>query len=269
MEAKTSDLSAWLNTLPIPKRLAKLAAVIVPLTLFSICFLLLTLPPQGSLPHSQAHSSHPAARREAYVTFLSSTKKRGYADSVRLLLFALKHDPELRDPLDRDFIVVTTRYTSAEVKSQLAREGAIIRDTPLITGMPQLEHYKTADDHNYRDVFTKLAIWNMTEYDRMFYLDSDMLVLKEIWSLWDMPGSDPPSGLAAFSDVLGEHKVPPADRDYFNAGALILRPDSERYGELLNVRGYDVNLGEQVSTHIGLCLLLSRCCSWRMRLILW
>jgi alpha-N-acetylglucosamine transferase len=46
---------------------------------------------------------------------------------------------------------------------------------------------------------------------------------------------------------LDEHKVPPADREYFNAGALILRPSSERYEELLNVRGYDVNLGEQVS----------------------
>jgi hypothetical protein len=50
---------------------------------------------------------------------------------------------------------------------------------------------------------------------------------------------------------LDEHKVPPADRDYFNAGALILRPDAKRYEELLNVRGYDVNLGEQVSTHSG------------------
>jgi alpha-N-acetylglucosamine transferase len=229
-----------------PQRTAVIASAIVSV----ICLGLLSRSwtPQTT-PLDVQVSRESARPREAYVSFISSTKKKGYVDSLRLLLWSLKYDPLTRDPYNRDFIVLTTNYTSPDVVAQLQAEGAITRDTPLILGMPNLYSSGFGEDHNYRDVYTKLAVWNMTDYDRVFFLDADILIIKQIHLLWDHPNADPPSGLAALSDAKWgqNHPIPLPDHPYFNCGTMILRPVEGRLEELLAVQDYDLALPEQVS----------------------
>jgi len=67
--------------------------------------------------------------------------------------------------------------------------------------------------------YTKLHIFNLTQYTKIVYIDADVLVLKNIDELFDRPG------LSAAPDVF-----PP---DKFNAGVLVVEPSSEAFDSML------------------------------------
>jgi alpha-N-acetylglucosamine transferase len=96
-------------------------------------------------------------------------------------------------------------------------------------------------------MYTKLAIWNLTDYDRVLYLDADILISKPMYDIWDDPNSDPPSGLAGLSDPMGQnHEIPIPDNGYINAGLLLLRPSNVTFKRLVETRDFDYGLFEQV-----------------------
>lgn len=191
---------------------------------------------------SPAPSPH---TKEAYVSFVSMIADPHYVDAMRLQLFAVRHDPLTRDPTPRDFVVLTTKHTPEWVKAELAAEGAVIRYTDIIEGMPGED--TVGGRLNYRDMYTKLAIWNLTDYDRVLYLDADILISKPMYEIWDDPNSDPPSGLAGLSDPMGQdHEIPIPDNGYINAGLLLLRPSNVTFKRLVETRDFDYGLFEQV-----------------------
>jgi hypothetical protein len=193
----------------------------------------------GCSPAPSPHS------KEAYVSFVSMIADPHYVDAMRLQLFAVRHHPLTRDPTPRDFVVLTTKHTPEWVKAELASEGAVIRYTDIIDGMPGED--TVGGRLNYRDMYTKLAIWNLTDYDRVLYLDADILISKPMYEIWDDPNSDPPSGLAGLSDPMGQdHEIPIPDNGYINAGLLLLRPSNVTFKRLVETRDFDYGLFEQV-----------------------
>jgi alpha-N-acetylglucosamine transferase len=196
---------------------------------------------------------------EAYVTFLSSAKNREYYEGVRLLLFQLKHDPLTLDPSDRDFVVITTEKTPPEMELELLAEGAIIHRQDLITGLPmgtELDGtpFDQFEDHRWIDVYTKLSAWNMTEYERVLLLDSDIMLLKSLHSVWDDRNSWPASGLAGCSDWWGTgHDTPIPDHGKLNSGFMLLQPDKARFEDLLRMRDFDPHEGDQASASSQRC----------------
>ena len=201
---------------------------------------------------SQAWSGTPRSQ-EAYVTFLSSTEEPWYLDSVRLLLFQLKYDPLTLDPSQRDFVVLTTPYVPANVEDQLRSEGALVLRHDLITeGLPrggnQDGYYDEQPNHHYRDQYTKLAIFNMTSYERLIYIDADVLLVKPIHELWKDPNANPADGVAGFSDPgAGPHPIPIPDGNLLNAGFLLVRPSHELCAALLQETDFVPTDMEQVS----------------------
>jgi glycogenin glucosyltransferase len=71
--------------------------------------------------------------------------------------------------------------------------------------------------------FTKLHIWSLVEYERVVYLDADMLVMEDIGDLFTRDLGT--LGFAAAPDVF-----PP---DKFNAGLLVLTPDIARFNQII------------------------------------
>ena len=73
--------------------------------------------------------------------------------------------------------------------------------------------------------FTKLQVWNMTYLDKVIYLDSDVMVLKNLDHLFNYPHMT--------SAIDGEYfNVWPED-PHFNAGILIIEPNHQEYENLL------------------------------------
>lgn len=73
---------------------------------------------------------------------------------------------------------------------------------------------------------TKLNVWRLTDYDRVLYLDSDMLVTEDIehlFSTWDKLGVN---DIIASSDS--------GWPDIFNSGLFVIRPNTEVFNKLLD-----------------------------------
>ena len=65
--------------------------------------------------------------------------------------------------------------------------------------------------------FDKLQIWGLTQFERIIFLDSDMLILRNIDELFDCPPfSAVPAG---YSSCLRE------DWLYLNSGLMVIKPD--------------------------------------------
>ena len=71
---------------------------------------------------------------------------------------------------------------------------------------------------------TKLNLWNLTDYDRVLYIDADCMVVQNIDELFDL---DIP--FAASPDIF-----PP---DKFNAGVMLVRPNEAVYRSMLQSIG--------------------------------
>lgn len=94
--------------------------------------------------------------------------------------------------------------------------------------------------------FTKLVLWNMTEFDSITYLDADNLVLGDISNLNELVADPSRTGFefAAVADNWhGKFAY------HFNAGVIVLHPSTDVFNELMRTMGlpgnYDPTMAEQ------------------------
>jgi len=95
--------------------------------------------------------------------------------------------------------------------------------------------------------YNKLWIWSLTEYDKVVYLDSDLLVIgnidelfdRDIWTEIGAPANSTHRNFAAAPDM-----IPP---DRFNSGVMAIRPDMEIFTDMRNSLGRipSYNKGDQ------------------------
>jgi hypothetical protein len=96
-----------------------------------------------------------------------------------------------------------------------------------------VEHIAPLDEQGtfsrFRDQFTKLRLWGMTEYGTVLYLDSDALVIRSIDELLQTDlGKDTIGAAADFGEGLW--------RLTFNMGVFLIRPNTAEYQRLLRLQ---------------------------------
>ena len=101
------------------------------------------------------------------------------------------------------------------------------------------------------DCWTKLHLWNLTQYDSIFYIDGDVLPLRNLdtifTSISQLRFALPPDyyDFAAPLDMDGKRRYLPS----FNAGMMLFRPSQERLKSFLqwanNITRYDTDFMEQ------------------------
>lgn len=74
--------------------------------------------------------------------------------------------------------------------------------------------------------FSKILLWNLTQYDSVVYIDADTLPLKPLDGLFDAAED---AAVAAAPDI--------GWPDIFNSGLMVLKPDEEVFGKLLTHAG--------------------------------
>jgi lipopolysaccharide biosynthesis glycosyltransferase len=94
--------------------------------------------------------------------------------------------------------------------------------------------------HISRTTYLRLRLADVVPRGRVIYLDTDLVVLQNIWALFKMDLMRQPIGAvrSIWNPVLGRGKgLPdygrlglPSGREYFNAGVMVI--DMERWGEL-------------------------------------
>jgi alpha-N-acetylglucosamine transferase len=163
-----------------------------------------------------------------------------YLRSALVMIFALTTDPQFKDPAGRDVVVLTSNMTSSEDIAELQAAGAKIHPIPhLIDGLfPDVSHTFP----RYKYTFNKLWVWDLVQYDRVLFMDADMIFTRPLADVWIDPHAWPKSGLAATADLGAQ-----LDGTYFNSGFMMVRPDRAVFEELKKVELDDVFYPDQVS----------------------
>lgn len=147
--------------------------------------------------------------KDAYVTLLYG----GFLLGARVLGQSLKETGT-----KKDIIALCTETVSDATKEVLKKDGWTIQSVANIHS--PYEGLSKRGDY-FSGIFSKLHIWNMTEYDRVTYLDSDVLVVSNIDHMFDCG-----TFCAAF-----RHS------DLFNAGIIVVEPNNTVFKDMLEKIG--------------------------------
>ncbi|KAF2465004.1 nucleotide-diphospho-sugar transferase [Lindgomyces ingoldianus] len=220
----------------------------------------------------------------AYVTWLSSTlvgpdsedlDNDNYFIATRILVWQLLHAPKTRSH-GIDVVVVITPSVSESRRKRLEKDGAIVRRVEFVHG--KNEGWINPEQERWKDIMTKLRVWEMVDYERMLMLDGDTILNKPLDDAFNDPGAqivstlpvghaesrrkgdepDLPSQylLASVGETKNyNHTWPPTKPtdferpDYFCAGFFLLSPSLELfkyYTALLDIKNrFDTRYMEQ------------------------
>lgn len=181
-------------------------------------------------------------QRYAYATFLGPPSVSGeldkdpYFTSVRLLAFQILHANRTRTRMEPQipFLVLALPTVPAAWLAVLASEGAIIVPVAPVD-LPATSKDWIARSR-FRDVLSKLRLWQLTQYDKVLFLDADTILLAPLDSIFTDPElSRPMSTLQNTSDSISvKGSLPPtyllsASADTWGDQTEWLRPGHEEY----------------------------------------
>lgn len=198
----------------------------------------------------------------AFATFLSGSSTDPndhdpshdpYFQATRILSYQLLHAPETRSKnASIPFIVLVTKDVPEEKRSRLRKDGAHVVPVTYLTA-----DWITTDYPAWRDVLTKLRLWELTQFERVCFLDGDTILTGPLDDVFDDPavhlhhtGTDNKAiksdeaplprnySFAGVPESKPIHKYPPTDENhdypninYLNSGFFVYKPslDVENY----------------------------------------
>ncbi|OAL48496.1 nucleotide-diphospho-sugar transferase [Pyrenochaeta sp. DS3sAY3a] len=227
-------------------------------------------PQLSSLSSTPPHPEHTSPPELAIATFLSgqsSDDDDRYFNLTRLLTYQFVHAPatRIKNP-NITFAVLCGKKLSEEKKNHLRRVGAKVITLEDVK-LPDWYHI---DEARYSEVFSKLRVFEMTQFKRILFVDADILIMKPMDEIFEDPtitsltptlfqrsdeihedeGTLPKEWLFAARPENGwlggfEHSVPPLPANYLNTGFFLIAPDKNMYDHLMNVIQFEGRFGTQ------------------------
>ncbi|XP_073147677.1 UDP-glucuronate:xylan alpha-glucuronosyltransferase 2 isoform X2 [Henckelia pumila] len=167
---------------------------------------------------SKMKGSQDTPKREAYATLLHSSET--YVCGAITLAQTL-----LQTRTDRDLILLLDSSISEPNRDALSRAGWKLRTIKRIRN-PHAEN-NSYNEYNY----SKFRLWLLTEYDKIVFIDSDILVLRNLDVLFHFP----------------QMSATGNDGSIFNSGVMVIEPSNCTF-QLLMARRKEIisyNGGDQ------------------------
>ncbi|QIX00372.1 hypothetical protein AMS68_005889 [Peltaster fructicola] len=211
--------------------------------------------------------------RYAYVTLLAPDRTHNpdiytdnYFTGIRILAYQILHAKETKSEHDVPFIVLAVNGTSQAKKDRLRRDGATILE---IDSVPLPSWMHAMSNPAWTNIFDKLRMWELTQFERVIFVDADVLLTKPLDGAFESAvkltdfSKSPSTGklpeeyvLLAGMETAVEHHFPPTleggdfERgEYFNAGFMVIKPSHsvlEYYLSVLNTpNAFDTEFAEQ------------------------
>lgn len=148
---------------------------------------------------------------KAYITLLSNDK---YLEGTILLHRAL-HKVGSKYPL----CCLLSSCVDKGTQTKLQKEGIEVVRLQS-SAIDYLANHSDAAFSHWNYTFDKLQVWGLDQYDKIVFLDSDMLILKNLDHLFDCP---------AFSAVSAGCSYPGNEswKGFLNSGLMVIQPDKE------------------------------------------
>lgn len=185
--------------------------------------------------------------KEAYITLLSPSDPHPwsegrtdyYFEAVKVIMHRVLRNQTTRDPFNRPFIVMVTSLVPKKQIKILESHGAIVKVVSTIAPPPGTVNFERINPR-YKDQFTKMHVWNMTEYHRILFVDADMLPIRPFHDVFDTPTTKKGDEEWLFAAVYdsgnsrrdnGRHAPGPKDKGSerdkdLNAGLFLLKPST-------------------------------------------
>ena len=109
-----------------------------------------------------------------------------YFDAVRLLIYQILHRPSTCTRLEIPLLVFVVPHVSQSRRDVFRSEGASVIEVDYVRWTTDWIHPK---HERWIDQFCKLRIFEQVAYDRILYLDADMLLVKPLDDIWSEPVS--------------------------------------------------------------------------------
>ncbi|KAG8985515.1 hypothetical protein FRB94_004877 [Tulasnella sp. JGI-2019a] len=164
-----------------------------------------------------SHSTNPSKR--AYCTCLYD---EGYVPGAILLGYSLKKHGMLDPAVAQNMVLLYTPGSLSIDSLEILKEGGW--DAREVAQIPHPPGRPPAG--NFMDQYTKLTLFELEEFEQIFYLDADTLVHRPFPEIWAYPVA-----LAAARDVRMGHGW----LDSINAGTLLLKPNRRVLKHMLEI----------------------------------
>lgn len=134
-------------------------------------------------PNEQSTTSN--APKYAFATFLSSrlsdeSDNDKYFASTRMLAYQLLHQPSTRSAYSYPFLVLVSPHVSMHKRKILRDEGCRVVPIELLKSNWTVG----PDEGRLIDQFTKLRVFELEGFDRILFMDSDMLLTRPLDDIW-------------------------------------------------------------------------------------
>ncbi|KAJ9454732.1 UDP-glucuronate:xylan alpha-glucuronosyltransferase 2 [Diplonema papillatum] len=160
----------------------------------------LAVPPVESYTRSKRNVEVTAY---AYATFVTSTD---FVNPACVLMHSIAVSGTKYDRV----IAVTTTVSDHDIRI-LSHFGRVVR--VLTIPAPRF-----VENERYRDTFTKLRMWQLTAWKKVFYVDTDVVVLRSLDLVFD----------------LEEWAVPmDALNDRYSTGMMLIKPSTDTFREMV------------------------------------
>lgn len=169
-------------------------------------------------PKLEGVSSKRLAKREAYATVLHSSE--AYVCGAITLAQSL-----IQTRTRRDLILLLDTSISQSKRDALSRAGWKLRFIKRIRN-PRAKK-KSYNEYNY----SKFRLWQLTDYDKIIFIDSDIVVLRNLDILFHFP----------------QMSATGNDGSIFNSGIMVIEPSNCTFRMLMHRRDeiFSYNGGDQ------------------------
>uniref|UniRef100_A0A7C9ANR7 Hexosyltransferase n=1 Tax=Opuntia streptacantha TaxID=393608 RepID=A0A7C9ANR7_OPUST len=148
-----------------------------------------------------------ATKREAYVTVLHSSER--YVCGAIMLAQSL-----LRSGTNRDLVLLIDESITPSTRAALEAAGWKLRIIKRIRN-PRAKK-GSYNEYNY----SKFRLWQLTDYDKLIFIDSDIVVLRNLDLLFHFP----------------QMSATGNDGSIFNSGIMVIEPSNCTFRTLMGLR---------------------------------
>jgi len=155
-------------------------------------------------------------KKYAYVTihYEGTPRDLDYIYGMRVLISSIKHSGT-----PHDIVVLCSTNVSPSTIALLEEDGAIVKVVPNIPNPFKTDVSKRGKyNPHFEFTMNKLLVWNMTEYERVIFMDEDNLVVYNIDELF----------------MCGHFCVVFLNPLFFHTGLMVVKPDADKFHHLVN-----------------------------------
>lgn len=158
-----------------------------------------------------------AASRNAYVTihYEGTDRDPEYVLGIRVLMQSLR-----ATGTTDDIVVLASDTVSEASRETFRRDGAVVKQVPNIENPFATGRRRSFKEH-FKFTLNKLYLWNMTEYERVIYLDADNVAMRSMDYLFRC----------------GSFCVVFMNPCHFHTGLMVVKPDTSEFNRLLRLLG--------------------------------